>query len=64
MTDLGIARKLKENSSCFGQISGTIGYIAPEIFKMKKYKFEVDYFSLGVIVYEAMLGKRPFSGTK
>ena len=42
--------------------SGTLAYLAPEAFKGKGYYSEVDWFSLGVTMYECVYGKRPFEG--
>jgi serine/threonine protein kinase len=39
--------------------SGTPGYMAPEVINRENHSFEVDYFALGVIAYECMLGKVP-----
>merc|ERR1719317_1411995 len=39
---------------------GTPDYIAPEVFSQKGYGFEVDWWSLGVICYECLVGYPPF----
>ena len=36
--------------------------MAPEVMMKKSHSFAVDYFALGVIAYELMLGKRPYQG--
>lgn len=55
VTDLGIARILRpENSQ---DTSGTPGYMAPEVMCRLNHTYAVDYFALGVIGYEFMLGK-------
>lgn len=36
--------------------------MAPEVMCRKDHSFLVDYFALGVITYEFMLGKRPYVG--
>ena len=41
---------------------GTPLYMAPEIFKKKKYTNKVDIWSIGVITYKLLTGKSPFVG--
>ena len=60
ITDMGVARYWKmENSH---ETSGTPGYMAPEVMFHHNHSFEVDYFALGVVIYELMMGKRPYLG--
>ncbi len=60
ITDFGIAKEnMPDNSS---ETSGTPGYMAPEVMKGKNHSFPVDFFAIGVIGYEFMLGKRPYYG--
>lgn len=54
ITDFGVARKKRENNS--DETSGTPGYMAPEVICRMNHSFEADYFALGVIVYEMMMG--------
>ncbi|CAK70018.1 unnamed protein product (macronuclear) [Paramecium tetraurelia] len=60
ITDLGIARILRPDNS--QDTSGTPGYMAPEVMCRQNHSFAVDYFALGVIGYEFMLGRRPYTG--
>jgi serine/threonine protein kinase len=60
ITDLGISRELKSENSC--DTSGTPGYMAPEVMSRKDHSFTADYFAVGVIAYEFMLGRRPYVG--
>ena len=60
LTDLGIARIWRPDNSA--DTSGTPGYMAPEVLCRQNHGIAVDYFALGVIVYECMLGRRPYVG--
>ncbi|KAI9712688.1 MAG: hypothetical protein M1820_001309 [Bogoriella megaspora] len=42
--------------------SGTLAYLAPEVYGGKGYSSEVDWWSLGVLFYECIYNKRPFDG--
>ena len=55
ITDLGVARiQTPEN---YKDTSGTPGYMAPEVINRQNHTFAVDFFAVGVIAYECMLGK-------
>jgi len=45
-------------------VCGTYNYMAPEIFENDKkgYSFEVDIWSVGIIMYQLLTGKLPFNG--
>mmetsp|Transcript_6323 Transcript_6323/g.8331 ORF Transcript_6323/g.8331 Transcript_6323/m.8331 type:complete len:870 (-) Transcript_6323:201-2810(-) len=57
--DVGCA-KVFDDGFASTQI-GTPFYMAPEIFKLK-HDFTVDLWALGVILYEFLVGRRPFVG--
>ncbi|RMZ91311.1 hypothetical protein DV736_g1464, partial [Chaetothyriales sp. CBS 134916] len=42
--------------------SGTLAYLAPEVFMGRGYLNEVDWWSAGVTFFECIYGKRPFDG--
>ncbi|KAF8904663.1 kinase-like domain-containing protein [Mucidula mucida] len=56
LTDFGFAKKCSTTST----ICGTPNYIAPEILRKAVYTRAVDYYALGVILYELLDGKTPF----
>lgn len=62
VVDFGLAKTLDNNESA-RDFCGSLGYIAPEIYKGEEYKYEVDMFALGVIVFRLLSGARPFSST-
>ncbi|KAI0010384.1 kinase-like protein [Xylariaceae sp. FL0662B] len=42
--------------------SGTLAYLAPEVYGGKGYDVRADWWSLGVLFYECIYNKRPFEG--
>ncbi len=60
LTDFGVACIAKPDNSA--ETSGTPGYMAPEVMMRKNHDIAADYFAVGVIAYECMLGKRPYVG--
>ena len=60
ITDFGIAKFFSKNNS--HETSGTPGYMAPEVMQGSNHTFSVDFYAIGVITYELMMGKRPYSG--
>ncbi|MCP4155805.1 MAG: serine/threonine protein kinase, partial [bacterium] len=47
-----------------GQVVGTLPYMPPEIFSDGAYSPAIDIYSLGIIGYEMLTRKKPFSGKK
>jgi serine/threonine-protein kinase len=63
ITDFGIARVGDQVPlTKTGQVMGTVQYLAPEQATGKASTPATDLYSLGVVAYEALAGKRPFTG--
>jgi serine/threonine-protein kinase len=60
--DYGIARVDSSSMTKTGIAMGTPNYISPEQLQGKSVDHRADLFSLGVVMYELLLGRRPFKG--
>jgi len=63
LLDFGLATMLgEEKLTKTGSTLGTIGYMSPEQIEGKKVDHRSDLFSVGIILYEMLTGRRPFGG--
>ncbi|RKW70329.1 protein kinase domain-containing protein [Galactobacter caseinivorans] len=63
ITDFGIARLADQVPlTATGQVMGTAQYLAPEQATGQNATGQSDLYALGVIGYECLAGRRPFSG--
>src|SRR4029077_8951084 len=62
--DFGIAKSLEAvtDLTMTGLVPGTPAYVAPERLAGKPATPRADLYSLGVVLYEALSGRRPFAG--
>ena len=59
--DFGLAAKLEFEGERKRTICGTPNYIAPEVLDGKHgHSYQVDTWSLGVVLYTMLVGKPPF----
>ncbi len=62
INDFGIAHVESSTLTQIGDILGTPNYMSPEQFLGVNIDGLTDLFAIGVIAYELLTGKRPFSG--
>src|ERR1051325_1337948 len=63
VTDFGIAKVQEaQNLTATGTAIGTPHYMSPEQFHNKAVTGASDQYSLGVVAYEMLAGKKPFDG--
>ena len=59
--DFGLAAKLEYDGQRRRTVCGTPNYIAPEVLEKKNgHSYEVDIWSLGVVMYTMLFGRPPF----
>ena len=63
ITDFGIARIADQVPlTATGQVMGTVQYLSPEQASGHAANPATDIYSLGIVAYEALAGRRPFTG--
>ena len=63
ITDFGIARIADQVPlTATGQVMGTVQYLSPEQASGNPASPSTDIYSLGIVAYEALAGRRPFTG--
>src|SRR5262249_43399679 len=62
LLDFGLVADLGHDSAT-SAVVGTVDYMAPEQAKSHQAGAAADWYSVGVVLYEALTGRLPFSGT-
>ncbi len=64
VADFGVAKALGQmhSATVAGQVKGKIAYMAPEQIAGGPADRRIDVFAMGVVLYEATTGRRPFTG--
>lgn len=60
LTDFGYTKKLRSPEATTDTFCGTPYYIAPELLTGEDYSKSVDWWSLGCVIYEMLVGISPF----
>ncbi len=62
VADFGVARRIASDKTRTGSVKGKVPYMAPEYAREGRVHPGIDLFSLGVTLFEALAGRRPFDG--
>ena len=58
--DFGISKKIEPDNES-ATVCGTANNMAPEIFGNKGYNKSVDWWAVGIMIFELIFGKHPFN---
>ena len=65
LTDFGISRKIepkKEVDTGLEDLYASPTYASPELIQGKPFDYRTDIYSLGIMMYEMLVGEKPFKG--
>jgi serine/threonine protein kinase len=61
LTDFGLSKEGIKNNSVTATFCGSQEYLAPEMLSNKAHGKNVDWYHLGILLYEMLIGKTPFT---
>ena len=60
LADFGLAKRLEKRGTTY-TLCGTPEYIAPEVILSGGHSFSVDWWTVGILIYEMLVGIDPFN---
>jgi serum/glucocorticoid-regulated kinase 2 len=60
ITDFGLAKQLKNRDDLSSTFCGSPEYLCPEMLQGKKHSRAVDFYTLGCLAYELLIGIPPY----
>jgi len=60
LADFGLSKEVEDEEKMQHTACGTPTYSAPEVLEGSDYNKSIDYWSLGIVLYQLMVGRPPF----
>ena len=64
LTDFGLSKEGINGPEAAKSFCGSVAYLAPEILKRTGHGKSVDWYLLGVLLYEMLIGQPPYFSNK
>jgi len=62
LSDFGVAKRPNSKLTAPGSVLGTPAYLSPEQILGEPLNYQADIYSMGILLFEALAGQRPFQG--
>src|SRR5699024_8745007 len=62
VADFGLARAASNHTGTGMALMGTVSYMSPELVSGEQADERSDVYALGIVLYEMLTGRRPFTG--
>lgn len=63
LADFGLARAISQHTAPSQSLIGSVAYMSPELISRGNADARSDIYSMGIILYEMVVGHRPFRGS-
>ena len=60
LVDFGLSKIVESKDDLNYSFCGSLEYMAPEMIELKGHNYKLDYYQLGVLLYEMVAGIPPF----
>ena len=64
LTDFGLSKKIKRDFETSDSFCGSKAYMSPEMIRQEPHGKSIDWYGVGVLLYELVVGTPPYFNPK